>query len=146
MIASDSSTTLNKQLSDIEQRLGYLTLGIDDFKAQEVLDWLCEVDTNSAHEAACAKRDPQTCGWLFDRPEFRAWEARGSILWINGDGKYLSCQIPFSMVLLFVLSSRLSTCFVEPWLITGLYSWSWKINSMVRFLSDVFEKISNPED
>ncbi|KAG5657351.1 hypothetical protein KAF25_005915 [Fusarium avenaceum] len=57
-----------------------------DKKRQEMLDWLCAVDTSVQYRAARGKYSRGTCAWLVQESDrFKAWERNPkSFLWLNG--------------------------------------------------------------
>lgn len=59
-----------------------------DKKRQEMLNWLCAIDTSVQYRAARDKYSRGTCAWLIQESDsFKAWELNPkSFLWLNGKG------------------------------------------------------------
>jgi hypothetical protein len=59
--------------------------------SDEILKWLLKTDPYMDHNAACAKREPETGTWLTEGEEYQQWqEQMGSFLWLHskpGGGK-----------------------------------------------------------
>ena len=71
-----------------------------DERRRLVHGWLEAVSTVETFQKAQMDRHEKTCNWIFDRPEFQAWEsvtdgiAKPKILWIHsgpGFGKTVLC-------------------------------------------------------
>ncbi|RPB29689.1 hypothetical protein L211DRAFT_34242 [Terfezia boudieri ATCC MYA-4762] len=59
---------------------------LDEQRRLEVLTWLSAIPYRDSHVNACEKRMENTCGWLFDREEFKSWQTgeTSSLLWVHG--------------------------------------------------------------
>jgi hypothetical protein len=58
------------------------------------------VDPSAKHGNTNSRKEPGTCNWLFQRPEFEEWKTQGSVLWIKGEGEYHQLLFPLPAFLL----------------------------------------------
>jgi hypothetical protein len=57
----------------------------------KILQWISQITYIDNHESASEGRTEGTAEWIFDRPEYREWEAspQSQILWLHGIRKSL---------------------------------------------------------
>lgn len=61
-----------------------LTLFVDE-ERNKIFRWLSKTDPFVDHNAARARHEPETGGWLIDSKEYLSWKkASASFLWLHG--------------------------------------------------------------
>ncbi|QKX58590.1 uncharacterized protein TRUGW13939_05715 [Talaromyces rugulosus] len=91
----NQSDQLSLNMANANEYVTDLQKSKKDKKYKEVLDWVCTVDPSAKHGDTNSKKEPGTCNWLFQRPEFDEWKTQGSVLWIKGElgcGKSVLCS------------------------------------------------------
>jgi ankyrin repeat domain-containing protein 50 len=85
------SLSILEGVSDVVQKLNDQNL---DDNREAILRWFFITDPSTNHNAACKKCQPGSGRWVFERPEFKQWQATGnSLLWLHGMREYLKIQL-----------------------------------------------------
>ncbi|CAG7554302.1 unnamed protein product, partial [Fusarium equiseti] len=90
--ASEDWSDVKKILLNIEQ-------GMKNEMRRDVYSWLGVSSSSDKYQDSLDERVENTCGWIFDRPEFKTWvspedPSSPNLLWINGPagfGKTILC-------------------------------------------------------
>ncbi|KAJ4004805.1 hypothetical protein NW752_009529 [Fusarium irregulare] len=132
--------------SDVKKILLNIEQGMKNEMRRDVYSWLGVPSSSDKYQDSLDERVENTCGWIFDRDEFKAWvspddASSPSLLWINGPagfGKTILCahiaqhlsQTLITPVAYFFFTSNQDT----PYL--ALRSW---IHQIAEARQDAFE-------
>lgn len=83
---NDKLADLHKPVIRIEQTVESVSAAIDRAENQQILDWASEIPYQKHFKTTREKALTGTGQWLFQDPEFSAWQnsSRSQMLWLHG--------------------------------------------------------------